>query len=106
MQLTLLGYQTLRFLTLYSILFFCRRHIPGAVHFNLFQFVDLTPEDPRKLADADTFELNARGSGVDDDSHVILCDGCDDRYGFFTGPRVLFMFKVYYHLNHRKSIME
>jgi 3-mercaptopyruvate sulfurtransferase SseA len=65
------------------------------VFFNLFQGVELTPAHPRRLADGFTFELNARGAGVDSDSHIVVCDGCDGRKGYFTGPRVLLMFKVY-----------
>lgn len=64
------------------------------MYFNAFQGVELSPIYPRKLADAATFEINARGSGVDNDSHVILYDGCEGRNGFFLGGRVWIMFKV------------
>ena len=71
-----------------------RRHIPGAVHFNAFQGVELSPVYPRKLADTGTFQMNVRGSGVDNDTHVIICDGCEGHNGFYMGPRVWLMFKV------------
>ena len=71
----------------------CRRHIVGASFLDLFRGVKNTPLHPRNVPDISEFEMNIRGSAVNEDDHVVIYESTG-HCGFLTGARAWWMFKV------------
>lgn len=70
-----------------------RKHIIGASYMDVFFGVETTPLYPRNIPDEATFQMNARGSAVNDNNHVIIYENTG-KFGFFLGARAWWMFKV------------
>ena len=60
---------------------------------DMFRGVENTPLYPRNIPDVATFQMNARGSAVNKDDHVVVYDNTGN-FGFFMGGRAWWMFKV------------
>ena len=70
-----------------------RRHIISASYMDIFFGVENTPTYPRNIPNVEMFEMNVRGSAVNNRDHVVIYENTG-RYGFFLGARTWWMFKV------------
>jgi len=77
---------------------FSKQHIIGASYMDVFLGVETTPLYPRNIPDEATFQMNARGSAVNDNNHVIIYENTG-KFGFFLGARAWWMFKLFGHEN-------
>lgn len=73
---------------------YLKAHIPGAVHFNIFEGVQQTEIFPRNVASPEVFQANARAAGVNDGSHVIVYDNTGQG-GYFLGSRAWWLFTLF-----------
>ena len=64
-----------------------------ASYMDVFFGVENTPLYPRNIPDAPTFEMNARGSAVNNSQRVVIYENTG-KFGFFMGARAWWMFKV------------
>lgn len=64
-----------------------------ASQMDIFYGVENTSLYPRNIPDAPTFQMNARGSAVNNDNHVVIYEKTG-KFGFFTGARAWWLFKV------------
>ena len=60
---------------------------------DMFFGVENTPLYPRNIPDVSTFQINARGSAVNNSDHIIIYENTG-RFGFFMGARAWWLFKV------------
>lgn len=72
---------------------FLREHLMDASQMDIFYGVENTSLYPRNIPDAPTFQMNARGSAVNNDNHVVIYEKTG-KFGFFTGARAWWLFKV------------
>lgn len=72
---------------------FLRKHLMYASQMDIFYGVENTSLYPRNIPDAPTFQMNARGSAVNNDNHVVIYEKTG-KFGFFTGARAWWLFKV------------
>ena len=70
-----------------------RRHIISASYMDIFFGVENTHTYPRNIPNVEMFEMNVRGSAVNNRDHVVIYENTG-RYGFFLGARTWWMFKV------------
>jgi thiosulfate/3-mercaptopyruvate sulfurtransferase len=73
---------------------YAKRHIPGAVFFDIDQISDHATDLPHMLASPADFAVAARRLGVDATSTVIVYDTA----GLFSAPRVWWNFRAMGHL--------
>lgn len=69
---------------------FEQSHIPSAIFFDQDLVVDPESDLPHALPDPLTFERYANAMGISERDTIVVYDGP----GFFTGPRVWWMFRV------------
>lgn len=77
---------------------FAKQHIIHASHMDIFLGVENTPVYIRNIPDEATFQLNARGSAVNNNDHVVIYENTG-KFGFFLGARAWWMFKLFGHEN-------
>ncbi|MGB3387883.1 MAG: rhodanese-like domain-containing protein, partial [Pseudaminobacter sp.] len=65
-------------------------HIPGAIFFDLDQVVDPDSDLPHMLPPPEVFARYVGSMGISADDTVVVYDGP----GFFSAPRVWWMFRV------------
>ena len=70
----------------------------NASHMDIFFLVENKPLYPRNIPDPPSFQINARGSAVNSNDHVVIYENTG-KYGFFLGARTWWMFKVCTELN-------
>ncbi|CAL5023808.1 unnamed protein product [Urochloa decumbens] len=68
-------------------------HIPGAVFFDIDSIVDRTTDLPHMLPSEEAFAAAVSALGIKNQDKVIVYDG----KGFFSAPRVWWMFRVFGH---------
>ncbi|CAH3144325.1 unnamed protein product [Porites lobata] len=78
------------------IMDFSERHIISASYMDIFFGVENTPTYPRNIPNVEMFEMNVRGSAVNNRDHVVIYENTG-RYGFFLGARTWWMFKLFGH---------
>ena len=66
---------------------FARRHIPGAVYFDIDEIADRANPLPHMLPPADQFAAQVGALGIGDGDRVVVYDGI----GLFSAPRVWWM---------------
>lgn len=88
-----IGKRNLIELLIVSCYYNLRQHILFASYMDIFFGVENTPLYPRNIPDVATFQMNARGSAVNDNDHVIIYENTG-KFGFFLGARAWWMFKV------------
>ncbi|XP_041840002.1 3-mercaptopyruvate sulfurtransferase-like [Melanotaenia boesemani] len=74
---------------------FKKRHIPGAVFFDIDQCCDKTSPLDHMLPSEKVFADYVGNLGIESDSHVVVYD-CSE-FGAFSAPRVWWMFQVFGH---------
>ena len=67
-----------------------------ASYMDMFFGVENTALLPRNIPDAATFQMNARGSAVNNGDHVVIYENVG-RFGFSMGARAWWTFKVIVH---------
>ncbi|CAC5373295.1 TST [Mytilus coruscus] len=72
------------------------KHIPGASFFDIDECCDDSSPYGHMLPDMKHFERYAGNLGIDVSTHVIVYDNSVN-YGFFSAPRVWWMFRVFGH---------
>jgi thiosulfate/3-mercaptopyruvate sulfurtransferase len=72
---------------------FAAAHIPGAVPFDIDAIADTTSGYPHTLPSAEQFAESVAGLGVTNDHDIAVYDGL----GFFSAPRVWWMFRAFGH---------
>ncbi|KAL9950323.1 hypothetical protein ACROYT_G042807 [Oculina patagonica] len=77
---------------------FSKQHIMSASYMDMFLGVEFTPLYPRNIPDAPTFQMNARGSAVNNSDHVVIYENTG-MFGYFMGGRAWWMFKLFGHEN-------
>lgn len=65
-----------------------------ASYMDMFLGVQNTPLLPRNIPDVPTFQMNARGSAVNNSNHVVIYENVPGFFGYFMGARAWWMFKV------------
>ena len=60
---------------------------------DMFFGVENTPLYPRNIPDTPIFQMNARGSAVNNSDHVVIYENTG-RFGYFMGARAWWIFKV------------
>ncbi|KAJ7388901.1 hypothetical protein OS493_035048 [Desmophyllum pertusum] len=71
---------------------FSKQHIMHASYMDMFFGVENTALLPRNIPDATTFQMNARGSAVNNGDHVVIYENVG-RFGFSMGARAWWTFK-------------
>ena len=70
-----------------------RQHIVHASYMDIFSGVEISPLYSRNIPDEATFQMNARGSALNSNDHVVVYENTG-KFGFFLGARAWWMFKV------------
>ncbi|KAJ7388900.1 hypothetical protein OS493_035047 [Desmophyllum pertusum] len=78
---------------------FAKQHIMHASYMDMFLGVQNTPLLPRNIPDVPTFQMNARGSAVNNSNHVVIYENVPGFFGYFMGARAWWMFKLFGHEN-------
>ncbi|KAF9422656.1 hypothetical protein BGZ94_008510 [Podila epigama] len=68
-------------------------HIPGARYFDIESIKDKTSSLPHMMPSAEQFAAQVGELGISNDDHVVVYD----TVGFFSAPRVYWMFKAFGH---------
>lgn len=77
---------------------FSKQHIVHASYMDIFSGVEISPLYPRNIPDEATFQMNARGSALNSNDHVVVYENTG-KFGFFLGARAWWMFKLFGHQN-------
>lgn len=72
------------------------KHIPGASFFDIDECCDKMSPYSHMLPDIKHFEQYAGNLGIDAGTHVVVYDNSPN-FGFFSAPRVWWMFRVFGH---------
>ncbi|KAJ8318800.1 hypothetical protein KUTeg_003891 [Tegillarca granosa] len=75
---------------------YAKKHIPGALYFDIDECCDKTSPYSHMLPKTADFERYVRGLGIDNQTHVIVYDGSDS-CGFFSAQRIWWTFRVFGH---------
>lgn len=75
---------------------FEEKHIPGALYFDIDECADRSSSYAHMLPNTEEFEQYVGNLGIDANKHVIVYDNSPDN-GFFSAPRVWWMFRVFGH---------
>jgi thiosulfate/3-mercaptopyruvate sulfurtransferase len=70
---------------------YLKRHIPGAVFFNIEEFSDHSTSLPHMLPDAETFSRDVAKLGVGDGMTIVIYE----QEGVFSAPRAWWMFRTF-----------
>lgn len=74
--------------------FFCRMHIPGAIHFDIEKASYKTKTVIRELHSVENFQEYVQSLGVNKSSKIIAYDHSIETCGFFSAARAFWLFKV------------
>ena len=72
------------------------KHIPGAGFFDIDECCDKASPYSHMLPELKQFEQYVGDLGIDEGSHIIVYDNSEN-FGFFSAPRVWWMFKIFGH---------
>lgn len=72
---------------------FLKRHIPGAVFFDIDEIADTASPYPHMLPSPEKFSARVRKLGLGDGTRIVVYDGA----GLFSAARVWWMFRVFGH---------
>ncbi|XP_063445478.1 3-mercaptopyruvate sulfurtransferase-like isoform X1 [Mytilus trossulus] len=72
------------------------KHIPGALYFDIKECCDKSSPYGLMLPDTKRFEQYVGNLGIDNSTHIVVYDN-GVNYGFFSAPRIWWMFRVFGH---------
>ncbi|GFR84732.1 sulfurtransferase [Elysia marginata] len=84
---------------------YAESHIPGALFFDIEECVDKTTFVPHQIPSSDGFATYVSTLGINNETHITVYDN-NPKFGFFSGQRVWWMFRLFGHNPTKISLLE